>query len=78
MLGVCVCFSVCVCVCLVGREDSLVIQLLTTDRSNRSPVTEFSGRLEGIIVRTPGHRGRLTLDNRPESAVCVSGRGRCL
>lgn len=53
-----------------------MIQLLKTDRSNRSPVTDFSGGLGGITVRTPGHRGPLTLDNRPESALYVSLGGR--
>lgn len=56
---------------LVGREDSLVIQLLKTDRSNRSPVTEFSPRLQGITVKARGHWGRLTLNNRTEPALCV-------
>lgn len=61
----------CVHVYLVGREDSLVIQLLKTDRSNRSPVTEFSLRLKGITVKAQGHWGRLTVNKRTEPALCV-------
>lgn len=55
----------------VGREGGMVIQLLKTDRSNRSTVTEFSLRLEGITVKCRGHRGRLALDNYTQSGLCV-------
>ena len=67
-----VCICVCVCVYLVDREDSLVILLLKTDRSNRSPVTEFSPRLQGITVKARGHWGRLTLIVLNLLYVCVS------
>lgn len=65
---------VCACVCVpVGREDGMVIQLLKTDRSNRSPVTEFSPRLEGITVKCRGHQGSLALDDYTQSGLCVCG-----
>ena len=74
----CSCVRVSVCVCVpVGREDGVVIQLLKTDRSNRSPVTEFSPRLEGITVKCRGHQGSLALDDYTQSGlrvcVCVCG-----